>query len=102
MASLVTEGRYDVASGHLVAGGRSKSYLATDNLKSPRLVGRRPEQVIDELARRGLAYDPGRRTGGVVHLLGALREHGKMGVTCIADSEEEARHLYREAVGALT
>jgi hypothetical protein len=102
MASLVTDGRYDPASGHLVAGGRAKSYLATDNLKSASLVGCQPQEVIDEVARLGLAYDPGRRTGATLHLLGALREYGKMGVTCIGDTEEEARERYREVVAALT
>jgi hypothetical protein len=102
MASLVTDGRYDAAGGHLVAGGRAKSYLATDNLKSPSLVGRPPQEVIDQVARLGLAYDHRRRTGATLHLLGALREYGKMGVTCIGDTEEEARGCYREVVAALT
>jgi hypothetical protein len=101
MASLVTGGRYDAASGHLVADGRAKSYLATDNLKSPALVGRFPDQVIHQVARLGLAYDRSRGHGATLHLLGALREHGKMGVTCIGDTEDEARQLYREVVGAL-
>jgi PGM1 C-terminal domain/ATP-grasp domain len=101
MAALATEGRYDEASGHLVAAGGAKSYLATDNLKSPRLVGRRPADVIDEVARRGLAYDHTRRTGTTLHLLGALPEHGKMGVTCIGDTLEHAEQLYHEVVGAL-
>jgi hypothetical protein len=102
MASLVTDGRYDPASGHLVAGGRAKSYMATDNLKSASLVGCQPQEVIDQVGRLGLAYDPGRRTGATLHLLGALREYGKMGVTCIGDTEEEARERYREVVAALT
>jgi PGM1 C-terminal domain/ATP-grasp domain/Pre ATP-grasp domain len=101
MASLVTGGRYDPAGGHLVAGGRAKSYLATDNLKSPALVGRHPQEVIDQVDRLGLGYDHRRRTGATLHLLGALREYGKMGVTCIGDSEEEARRHYREVVAAL-
>jgi hypothetical protein len=101
MAALATEGRYDEASGHLVAAGGAKSYLATDNLKSPRLVGRRPADVIDEVARRGLGYDHARRTGTTLHLLGALPEHGKMGVTCIGDTLEHAEQLYHEVVGAL-
>src|SRR5215216_5448555 len=74
MASLVTDGRYDPAGGHLVAGGRAKSYLATDNLKSPALVGREPQGVIDQVNRLGLGYDRHRRTGATLHLLGALRE----------------------------
>jgi hypothetical protein len=102
MAWLVTDGRYDPASGHLMAGGRAKSYLATDNLKSASLVGCQPQEVIDRVARLGLAYERGRRTGATLHLLGALREYGKMGVTCIGDTEEEARERYREVVAALT
>ena len=102
MASLVTDGRYNADGGHLVAGGRTKSYLATDNLKSPVLLGCEPGEVIDRVARLGLAYDHRSRTGTTLHLLGALREHGKMGVTCIGDTEEEARRRYREVVAALT
>jgi hypothetical protein len=101
MARLVTDGFYDAAGGHLVAGGRPKAYLATDNLKSSRLVGRSPQSVIDEVTRRGLAFDHRRRTGATMHLLGALREFGKMGVTCIGDTEDEARQVYREVVAAL-
>jgi hypothetical protein len=102
MAVLVTQGSYDETSGHLVAAGDAKSYLATDNLKSARLVGRHPEEVIEEVARRGLAYDHAHRTGTTLHLLGALPEHGKMGMTCIGDTLEHAEYLYREVVGALT
>jgi hypothetical protein len=102
MASLVTEGRYDAASGHLMAGGRAKSYLATDNLKSASLVGCQPQEIMDRVAGLGLAYDHRRRAGATLHLLGALREYGKMGVTCIGDTEEEARERYREVVAALT
>jgi hypothetical protein len=101
MAALVTDGRYDMAGGNLVARGRAKSYLATDNLKSPALVGRQPQDVIDHVDRLGLGYDHRRRTGATLHLLGALREYGKMGVTCIGDTEEEARRHYREVVDAL-
>jgi hypothetical protein len=102
MAALVTDGRYDMAGGNLVARGRAKSYLATDNLKSPALVGREPQDVLDQVARLGLGFDRRRCTGTTMHLLGALREYGKMGVTCIGDTEEEARERYREVVAALS
>jgi hypothetical protein len=42
------------------------------------------------------------RTGVTLHLLGALREHGKMGATCIADSLEEADALSEELLTRLT
>jgi hypothetical protein len=64
-------------------------------------VGRTPAEVIDEVAGRGLAYDHRHRTGATLHLLGALREHGKMGVTCIGDTLEHAELIYREVAGTL-
>lgn len=96
MALLATEGRYDPASGQLVAGGQPKAYLATDNLKSRSLAGLHPMQVVAKVADAGLAYDHRTRTGATVHLLGALREYGKLGVTCIADSPSGADDLYCE------
>ena len=70
--ALVTDGRYDDVAGHLVAEP-AKSYLATDNLKSPGLVGREPQDVIDRVARLGLGFDRRCGTGTTMHLLGALR-----------------------------
>ncbi len=101
MARLATDGTYDPTTGELRAGGRPKCYVATDNLKSAHLVGLTPARLIDAVDRAGLAYEPGRDTGATLHLLGAIRGFGKMGVTCIADSTEEADDLYREVVGAI-
>jgi hypothetical protein len=101
MVSLAGQGDYDPASGELRLEGRAKYYVSTDNLKSGRLAGRSPGETIELLYRRGLAFDPGTMTGATLHLLGALREHGKMGVTCVGDSPEEAEERYREIVAVL-
>lgn len=37
----------------------------------------------------------------MLHLLGALERFGKVGVTCIGDSGEEADALYADVVAAL-
>jgi len=102
MALLAAEGRYEPASGQLVAGGRAKAYVASDNLKSRDLVGTGPAQLVARVGQAGLAYDPATRTGTTLHLLGALREFGKFGVTCIADSPPAADDLYREVTRLLT
>ncbi|MDP8987301.1 MAG: peptide ligase PGM1-related protein [Actinomycetota bacterium] len=99
MARLATGGVYDPAAGELVAGGAAKCYVATDNLLSPSLVGRPPAAAIEAVEGAGLGYDPARATGTTLHLLGALTGYGKMGVTCIGDSEEEAEERFAE-VGA--
>jgi hypothetical protein len=101
MARAVTGGVYDPSSGELVAGGRSKSYVASDNIKSAALVGRAPADVIAAVDKTGLSFDPARGTGATLHLLGAVPNFGKMGMTCIADSAEDADALYEELTAAL-
>ena len=96
MTRLATGGRYDVASGELLAGGRPKRYVATDNLKSERLVGRSPAEVIEAVDRAGIAYDRATATGVCLHLLGAVPQFGKMGATCIGDTLEDAERLAAE------
>jgi hypothetical protein len=100
MARLATGATYDRGAGQLVAGGTVKSYVASDNLKSVRLHGRSPAEVIETVDAAGLGFEPGSRTGATLHLLGALPDHGKMGVTSIADDPAEAEARYR-AVEAL-
>jgi hypothetical protein len=101
LAQLAMDATYDAGSGRLHAGGRAKSYVCTDNFKSERLLGVAPAAVIARLARQGLTFDPKRNTGVTLHLLGALRGYGKMGMTCIGDSPAEAEQLYREAAATL-
>jgi len=101
MARLVTDGAYDPSTGELVAGGRAKCYVASDNVKGHALVGRAPADVIADVDRWGLAFDPARGTGATLHLLGAVPVFGKMGMTCVADSPEDAEALYREVTAAL-
>jgi hypothetical protein len=101
MARLVTGGVYDSETGELVADGRPKSYIGTDNLKSDDLLGLEPQTIIDAVDRAGLAFDPLTKTGVTLHLLGALKAFGKMGVTCIADSRAQAQDLYESVVAEI-
>lgn len=101
MARFATEGLFDMASGELVVRDRAKSYVATDNWKSPNYAGLLPTDVIDAVANAGLAYDHLSATGVILHLLGALREHGKLGATCIGDTPVQAQDLYDGTVRVL-
>lgn len=101
MARLVTGGTYDEGTGELVADGQPKCYVASDNVKYESLIGRTPEQVIDMVDRAGLGFDPDTRTGTTLHLLGAVHDFGKMGLTAIADSTEEAEDLYERVLKTL-
>ncbi|MDQ3765775.1 MAG: peptide ligase PGM1-related protein [Actinomycetota bacterium] len=101
MTARLTRGRYDEGSGELIAGGRAKYYVATDNLKSKSLIGLPASGAIDALESADLGYDHTHRTGALLHLLGALERYGKVGATCIGDSMEEADALYANVVHAL-
>ena len=101
MARLATGGVYDPSGGELVVDGRAKCYVASDNVKGSALVGRDVGDVIAAVDRRGLAFDPSRGTGATLHLLGAVPSFGKMGMTCIADSPDDADALYEELTAVL-
>ena len=101
MARFATRGHYDESSGHLMADGKPKFYVASDNLKSESLIGMSPEEAIDALHTRGIAYNSSTRSGVTLHLLGALRDFGKLGCVAIADTREEAESLYLEVAEAL-
>ncbi|HEX2196808.1 MAG TPA: peptide ligase PGM1-related protein, partial [Actinomycetota bacterium] len=101
MTEFATGGSYDAASGDLVVDGRAKHYVATDNLKSESYVGLLPETLIAAIRDAGLAFDHTTKTGVLLHLLGALKQHGKVGMTCVGDSAEEADALYERANAVL-
>jgi hypothetical protein len=91
----ITSGSLDPASGlFLSPTGQPLHYVASDNLCDQRLRGLLPVDLIDMVADAGLHYDPARLRGSVFHLLGCLSEYGKLGMTSVGCSDEEARTLY--------
>ena len=99
---FLTGGRYEPETGLFEAGsGRPKYYFASDNLESERYQGLTPDDVIDIVTYNGLAYNSASSTGNVFHMLGATSQFGKLGVTCIGDSHEEAEALYKSVVETL-
>lgn len=102
MARLLTGGTYDVATGELRCGDRSKCYVATDNLGTTALAGCSPAWAVTAVERAGLTYDRRTGTGTVLHLLGALPGFSKLGVSSIGDSLEEADARFDEVSAVLT
>jgi len=102
MAQLLTRSAYHPRRGELLdSAGRPVCYVASDNIKSRRLIGVRPSSVLDALSRSDLLYDSGTGIGATCHLLDALPEHGKMGVTCIARTVADADDIYRQVSDVL-
>ena len=92
---FLTGGELDTSSGHFISlGGRAKFYRSTDNLRADRYRSILPEDLIDIVTDNGLHYSHRTESGVLFHLMGALSEFGKLGVTVIANSPEEVDHLY--------
>ena len=92
--------------GHLALPDRSdrgieKYYYATDNLRADVLKGLTPADLTLISAEAGLDFDHATQTGAVFHLMGTLSMLGKVGVTCIADSLEAARSMYKRLEAAV-
>jgi hypothetical protein len=99
---LLTNGRYDLSTGLFYSQqGRPKYYIATDNLQKERYQGLLPNDLMDIIAHHRLHFDSGTETGTVFHLMGCLSQFGKLGLTSIGDSPQQAQDIYNKVVKVL-
>jgi len=95
---FLTEGELDAQSGLFMApDGQAKYYKATDNFKSPAYRGLLPEDLFEIIWNRGIGFKHSTGTGVLFYMIGALSQYGKLGMTCIGNSPQEAQHLFDEA-----
>ena len=78
-----------------------KYYVASDNLESTSFRGLVPMDLLDIMRTHNLHFNHHTQVGVVFHLLGCLSEFGKIGVTCIANSAEEAHTMYQHVTELL-
>lgn len=92
---LLTNGTFDYDTGRFLSQqDQEKHYIATDNLQKDQYRGLLPNDLMDIIAQERLHFDSSSRTGTVFHLMGALSEFGKLGLTSIGNSLEEAQEIY--------
>jgi len=95
---FLTDGRYDPDSALFrTPGGREKHLVATDHLESPSLRGLAVSDLFDIVARHHLHFDQSRQVGVVFHMITCLTEHGRLGLTAVGDSPQDADAWYRRA-----
>ncbi|MFK8032174.1 MAG: peptide ligase PGM1-related protein, partial [Gammaproteobacteria bacterium] len=94
---FLTEGQLDAESGLFVApDGKAKYYKATDNFKSPAYRGLLPEDLFEIIWNQGIGFKHSTGTGVLFYMIGALSQYGKIGMTCIGNSPDEAQRLFDE------
>ncbi len=93
----LTDGVYDPLAGeYRTRLGDLKHYAATDHLDSPFYRSLTPDDLLDAVAERGLGWDAEGETGVVLHMVSALAVAGRIGLTAIGNTLDEARGLYYE------
>lgn len=91
-------GDYDGERGVFVTPeGLNKYLVATDHLEDDRLKVLTVDDLFDIVVQGGLHFDQSRRTGVVFHMISCLTECGRIGMTAVGDTPEEAWRIYQEA-----
>jgi hypothetical protein len=99
---FLTGGQLDPTTGLFRSpNGTAKYYRATDNLRSEAYRGLLPEDLIDIVTVNRLHYDHVSETGVLFHLMGALSQFGKVGLTAIGNTPAQAEELYARTVTVL-
>jgi hypothetical protein len=92
---FLTNGHYNCEDGLFYSPEeKAKYYMASDNLQKPQYHGLLPYDLMDIIAKHHLHFDSSTKTGTLFHLMGALSEFGKVGLTSIGNSWEEAEAIY--------
>jgi PGM1 C-terminal domain/ATP-grasp domain len=99
---FLTDGTYDTETGIFTApNGQQKFFVASDHVESPRYRTLTPDDLFDIVVRHNLHFDQTRQTGVVFHMMSALGELGRTGLTAVGNSHEDAKALYERAVAVL-
>ena len=99
---LLTKGTYSSKTGLYVSErGEEKYYVASDNLCKDSYRGLLPSDLMMIIGKHQLLFDEETHQGVVFHLMGALSQFGKIGVTCIGNSLKDAQELYDKIVQVL-
>ena len=100
--TTLTDGVYDpLAAEYRTRLGDIKHYVATDHLDSPAYRSLTPDDLLDVVAERALGWDTERETGVVLHMVSAIAVAGRIGLTAIGDTLEEARRRYYDVKAAV-
>lgn len=102
MLQFLTDGMYNADTGeYMTAGGNKRFYFASDNVSSENYKGLTPDDLMDIAIFHDLMYDSAAQEGVMFHLVGALSEHGKLGLVCVGASPEKAKAYYDKTLQIL-
>jgi PGM1 C-terminal domain len=99
---FLTDGTYNPETAIFTApNGQQKFFVASDHVESPSYRTLTPDDLFDIVVRHDLHFDQTRQTGVVFHMMSALGELGRTGLTAVGNSHEDAKATYERAVAVL-
>jgi hypothetical protein len=99
---FLTDGCYNPETAIFTApNGRQKFFVASDHVESPAYRTLTPDDLFDIVVRHDLHFGQTRQTGVVFHMMSALGELGRTGLTAVGNSHEEAKATYDRAIAVL-
>jgi len=99
---FLTDGTYNPETAVFTAPtGQQKFFVASDHVESPRYRTLTPDDLFDIVVRHNLHFDQTRQTGVVFHMMSALGELGRTGLTAVGNSHDEAKATYARALAVL-
>jgi hypothetical protein len=99
---FLTDGVYDADRGVFQTPfGQEKCFVASDHQDSVLYRAFTPDVLFDVVARHGLHFDQTRQTGVVLHMMSAVGELGRVGLTAVNNSPAEADALFAKAAQIL-
>src|SRR5438128_5778088 len=99
---FLTDGTYDPDTGIFTApNGQQKFFVASDHVESPKYRTLTPDDLFDIVVRHNLHFNQTRQTGVVFHMMSALGELGRTGLTAVGNSHDDAKATYDRAVAVL-
>jgi hypothetical protein len=99
---FLTGGELDRETGLLHGpDGRAKYYRASDNVQSEKYRGLLPEDLIEIITANRLGFDHRMGTGVLFHMIGAVSQFGKFGMTAVGNDRAEAERLFATTIKVL-
>jgi len=95
---FLTDGRYDAEAGVFTTKyGQPKCFVASDHVESPLYRALTPDDLFDIAVRHGIHFDQSRHAGVVFHMLSAIGDCGRFGLTAVGNTQAEADAMYAGA-----
>jgi hypothetical protein len=99
---FLTDGHCDPKTGVFTSANKHrKYYVASDHLESPGYHCFTASHLFDIVSNHHLHFNHATQTGVIMHIITGVAELGRVGITAIADSLDDAHALYQRFITVL-